>query len=183
MPVQPIAEGQRPEADNVYILLPNQYVEIKQGRFRLEERKANDRVPSPINTFFRSVAADPKNFAIGVILSGADSDGASGPKTIKDEGGFALVQSPESAQHRSMPCNSIAADHVDFIGTPAELALELARLAHQFSRPDLIPLEKGDAPSSDERAFLAILGLLREARALSCSSTNRRHSGGGSRVA
>ena len=166
MPVQPIEEGQRPEPDNIYVLLPNQYVQLKRGLFRLEERRAEDRVPSPINTFFRSVAADQKNFAIGVILSGADSDGASGLKTIKEEGGFALVQSPDSAQHGSMPRNSIAADHVDFVGLPAELALELSRLAHQFSRPELIPLEKGDAPSGDDRAFQGILRLLRDVSGL-----------------
>lgn len=166
MPVQPIEEGQRPQPDNVYVLLPNEYVQLKHGQFRLEERRPDDRVPLPINTFFRSVALDQKNFAIGVILSGADSDGASGLKTIKEEGGFALVQSPDSAQHGSMPRNSIAADHVDVVGLPAELALELARLAHQFSLPAMVPLEKGEAPTGDDRAFQGILRLLRDVSGL-----------------
>ena len=105
MPVQPIVEGQRPEPDSVYILLPNQYVQLKQGRFRLEERRADDRVPSPINTFFRSVAAEQKNFAIGVILSGADSDGASGLKTIKTRAASHWCKPP--TRHNTGACRAI----------------------------------------------------------------------------
>ncbi len=161
MPVHEIEEGQRPEPDHVYVLLPNWYLEMREGRFRLQERRADDRAPATINTFFRSVAADQRNYAIGVVLSGADSDGASGLKTIKGEGGFALVQSPESAVHGSMPRNSIAADHVDVVLPPAELALELARLAHQFTRPDLVSLEGGNTPEGEDKAFEAILRLLR----------------------
>lgn len=166
MPVHTIEDGQQPQQDTVYILLPNQYVEMRDGRFHLEERGTEDRTPATINRFFRSVAADQKNFAIGVVLSGADSDGASGLKTIKEEGGFALVQTPESAVHSSMPRNSIAADHVDIVLPPAELALELARLAHQFTRPELIPLEQGETKDGDERAFQSILRLLRDVSGL-----------------
>ncbi len=162
MPVLPVEEGQRPVPNHVYILLPNQFVRLQNGVFRLEERQLSDRAPSTIDIFFRSVAIDMKHHAIGVVLSGADSDGALGLKTIKGEGGIALVQSPASALHSSMPRNSIAADHVDLILPPDEIALELARLGYQFTRPDVLVLEDGKTPAGDEQAFQRILQLLHE---------------------
>ncbi len=161
MPVHPIREGERPLPDQVFVLLPGYLVRLEGGVFRLEERKADDRSLATVNVFFRSLADDQRNFAVGVVLSGADGDGAEGLKTIKGEGGFALVQSPDSAVQTGMPRASIAADHVDVIEPPAGLAAELQRLAHQFSRPELRPLEEGKTPEGEERSFHKILQLLR----------------------
>ena len=66
-----------------------------------------------LTSSFAPLAADQKNRAIGVVLSGMDSDGALGLKAIKGEGGIAMVQSPESARFPDMPRSSISADHVD----------------------------------------------------------------------
>ena len=170
MSVVPMEEGQTPEPDHLYILTPNVDATIQNGRFRLHPRPGSPAHHLPIDLFFRSLAADQKNHAIGVVLSGADSDGALGLKTIKGEGGIALVQSPESAQHSSMPRNSIAADHVDLVLRPAEIAAELQRLAAQFRRPAIRELdESGPAGSagstgiSDETGgnFTRILQMLR----------------------
>jgi two-component system, chemotaxis family, CheB/CheR fusion protein len=81
-----------------------------------------------IDGFFRPRAADQKNRAIGIVLSGMDSDGALGLKAIKGEGGISIVQAPESARFPDMPVNSIEADHVDLVASPADIARELARL-------------------------------------------------------
>ena len=161
MPVLPIEEGQRPLPNQVYVLLPNQLVTLQVGVFRLQSREANDRSPATVNIFFRSLAEDQKNFAVGVVLSGADGDGAEGLKAIKGEGGFALVQSPDSAIQAGMPRSSIAADHVDAVLPPAALALELARIAEQFVRPELRFLERGKAPEGEDQFFPRILQLLR----------------------
>ncbi len=50
---------------------------------------------------------------MGVVLSGADSDGTDGLRAIKAHGGIALVQHPEEATVPSMPLAAIAADHPD----------------------------------------------------------------------
>ena len=161
MPVHSIQEGQRPEPNNVYVLLPGFLVRLKGGVFQLEPRTPGERSLAAVDVFFRSLGADQKNYAIGVVLSGADGDGASGLKAIKGEGGFALVQSPESAQHSSMPRSSIAADHVDLVVPPRELATELQRLALQFTRPGVRLLEESDVPITDEQSFGRILQMLR----------------------
>lgn len=161
MPVVSVEDGQRPLADHLYVVLPNQSVTLREGLFRVEHRQTSDRIPRTIDKFFHSLAADQKNHAIGVVLSGADADGALGLKAIKGEGGIAIVQSPDTAVHSGMPRSSIASDHVDLVIPPAEIAVELARLARQFTRPEVRSLEIGIAPSTDEQSFQKILQQLR----------------------
>ena len=161
MPVVHIEDGQRPQPNHLYVLLPNQWLTLREGVFHIEEPSAGDRHPRTIDRFFFSLASDQKNHAVGVVLSGADSDGALGLKAIKGEGGIALVQTPDSAAHGWMPRSSIAADHVDLIIPPAEIAVELGRLGHQFSRPEVRSLEVGAASPEGELSFQRILQLLR----------------------
>lgn len=161
MPVAPVEDGQRPLADHLYVALPNQLLTLREGLFRVEHRLVSDRIPRTIDKFFYSLATDQKNHAIGVVLSGADADGALGLKAIKGEGGIAIVQSPDTAVHSGMPRSSIASDHVDLVIPPAEIAVELGRLARQFTRPEVRSLEVGAAPSTDEQSFQKILQQLR----------------------
>ena len=161
MPVWPIEEAQRPLPNHIFVLMPNQLVTLESGIFRLHPRAANDRSPATVNRFFRSLAEQQRNLAIGVVLSGADGDGAEGLKTIKGEGGFALVQSPDTAAQAGMPRSSIALDHVDVVLPPAALATELEHIAHQFTRPEVRSLEEGRPPEGDDQTFQRILQLLR----------------------
>lgn len=161
MPLSAAKHGLRPEPNHIYILQPNEVLTIRHGIFQTEERPPGHHGPLVIDTFMGSLAEDQKNRAIGVVLSGADGDGATGLKAIKGQGGLTLVQSPESAAQPSMPRNSIAADHVDLVVPPAEIALELARLAYHFARPEIRSLEEGNIDKGDEPAFQRILDLLR----------------------
>ena len=53
--------------------------------------------------FFRHLAADQKEKAIGIVLSGMGSDGTLGLRTIKEQLGMAMVQDPASAKYDGMP--------------------------------------------------------------------------------
>lgn len=167
MPVVPIEDGEQPLPNQLHVLTPNFDASLENGCFRLHARARGHAHHLPIDVFFRSLAADQKNFSIGVVLSGGDSDGALGLKTIKGEGGIALVQAPDTAQHSSMPRNSIAADHVDLVLAPAEISGELQRLAEQFSRPGVRHLEESDGSDQSGTAeleaqyFARILQMLR----------------------
>ncbi len=161
MPVSPAENGIRPAPNHIYILQPNQVLKIRDGIFQTEERQQGHAGSLVIDIFMRCLAQDQKNHAIGVVLSGADGDGAAGMKTIKGQGGLTLVQSPETAAQPSMPRNSIAADHVDLVVPPAEIALELGRLAYHFARPEIRSLEEGKIDHDDEQSFQRILQLLR----------------------
>ncbi len=157
MQVSEVQSGERPERNQVYIIPPNTKVSICGGLLQLEPRSQEDRPPRPVDYFFRSLASDQKNRAIGIVLSGTDSDGALGLRAIKGEGGISIVQQPESARFSDMPRNGIAADHVDLILTPAQIAVELGRLSARFVRPELDSLES----MGDDADFIRIVNLLR----------------------
>jgi len=159
MPVTEIQDQMRPEPNHVYILPPGSVLTMSRGLLQLAPRPEH-RPSLVIDEFFRSLAADQKNHAVGVVVSGMDSDGALGLKAIKGEGGIAIVQAPESARFPSMPRSSISADHIDLVVPPADIGLELARLASQFSRPELRSLEEGQSPAGQEQQFTRILNQL-----------------------
>jgi two-component system, chemotaxis family, CheB/CheR fusion protein len=157
MPVHSIECGQRPLQNHLYVLQPNQTLTMCGGIFHVEQPGLEEHFPRAIDKFFCSLATDQKNHAIGVMLSSAEADGAMGLKAIKGEGGIALVACPDS----DAPRGSIAGDQVDLVVPPAEIALELGRLAHQFVRPEVRSLENGLISPDDEQTYQKILQLLR----------------------
>jgi two-component system CheB/CheR fusion protein len=85
MPVHEVEDGTRPEPDQVYVIPANARLILRQGALQLEKRPPTDRIPRPIDIFFRSLAEEQKARAIGIVLSGTDSDGALGLRAIKGD--------------------------------------------------------------------------------------------------
>jgi two-component system, chemotaxis family, CheB/CheR fusion protein len=100
---------------------------IAAGKLQLlpQDRYARRR---GIDQFFSSLAEDCGHKAIGVVLSGAMSDGTLGLEAIKAAGGITFAQN-ESAQHDSMPRSAVASGCVDFVLPPQKIAEEIARIA------------------------------------------------------
>jgi two-component system, chemotaxis family, CheB/CheR fusion protein len=159
MPVSVIEDGVTPEPNRVYVLAPKTLATISGGQLRIEPRPER-RITLAIDHFFQALAADQKNHAIGVLLSGMDSDGTLGLRQIKDEGGIAIVQTPATARYPEMPRSSLLADHIDLVLAPLEIAGELARLARQFSCPSIRAVELDALPEDDKHQFARIVHLL-----------------------
>ncbi len=68
-----------------------------------------------IDVLFESAAAVFHNTLIGVVLSGANADGAQGLKAIKQRGGLAIVQNPQTAEASAMPKAALASTPVDHV--------------------------------------------------------------------
>lgn len=66
------------------------------------EEPVNFSRPS-INVLFESVACIPNINALGVVMTGANGDGALGLKKIVENGGQAIVQNPKEALFSQMP--------------------------------------------------------------------------------
>jgi two-component system CheB/CheR fusion protein len=156
MPVVQVQDGVHVEPDRVYVIPPNATMVLLDGSLRVS-RPAQElsHRRRPIDEFFVSLAENMHNRAIGVILSGAASDGTLGLKAIKAEGGITFAQDT-TARFDGMPRNAIAAGVVDFVLPPRRIADELARLAHH---PMSVP-----APETllgDSSAMQRILAVVR----------------------
>jgi two-component system CheB/CheR fusion protein len=131
MPVIEARDGTAAEPDHVYVIPPDAALTISGGVLRLSAREAAPARHMTIDTFFRSLAADAKNRAIGVVLSGSSSDGALGIRAIKAEGGITFAQDEKSAGFDMMPRAAAATGAVDFVLPPEAIAGELAQIARQ----------------------------------------------------
>lgn len=81
-----------------------------------------------IDVLFESAADEYQERAIGVILTGANRDGARGLAAIKSRGGITLVEDPDSAACREMPETAIAKTTPDWILPLKEIAVRLNKL-------------------------------------------------------
>ena len=117
-----IEEGMQATGNQVHVLPEDAAVTIDGDVFHLHP-KEHDPSPTVIDRFMRSLAEAHGPRAVGVILSGGGNDGALGLKAIKLNGGLALVQDPETAQHPSMPRFAIDSASPDYVSeTPGLLS-------------------------------------------------------------
>jgi two-component system, chemotaxis family, CheB/CheR fusion protein len=135
LPVQEATDGVIVERNHVYVIPPNTEMRLQRRTLRLRPRPPRPRAHMPVDVFLFSLAEEQSSRAMGVVLSGADSDGTRGLQAIQQAGGRTFAQD-RTAKVSAMPENSIASGAVDFIGSPEEIAHELVRLA-QEPRPDL----------------------------------------------
>jgi two-component system, chemotaxis family, protein-glutamate methylesterase/glutaminase len=114
-PVQDVEDKMPIEPFNVYIAPPDYHVLVERGSFALsvDERVQYSR-PS-IDVLFESAAYAYGPAVIGIILTGANQDGAAGLALVKRRGGVAVIQDPRSALKRTMPDAAIAATAADAI--------------------------------------------------------------------
>ena len=125
MKVVEVKDRMEVQPNHVYVIPPNADLAILHGKLQVLEPVAPRGQRLPIDFFFRHLAADQKEKAIGIILSGMGSDGTLGLKAIKENLGMAMVQDPASAKYDSMPRSAINTGMVDYIapaqGLPAKL--------------------------------------------------------------
>ncbi len=127
MDVLEITNGLIVEKNTVYIIPPNNDLVIQNRSLQLLKPKEARGHRLPIDTFFRSLAKDQQDHAIGIILSGTGSDGTLGVKAINAESGLVIVQTPASCEFDGMPTSAIATCRVDFQLPPIEMMPELLR--------------------------------------------------------
>ena len=115
MPVVDARDGEKVEAEHVYVLPPSAILTIRGGRLRLRRTGPADRERAPIDVFFTSLVTDQAEHAIGIVLSGGGHDGTLGLKSIKENGGLTIAQGTNVTRPRfaEMPSSAVAAGIVD----------------------------------------------------------------------
>ena len=131
--IEVVTDGMALKPNHIYLIPPKMNMTIFHGILYLNELGVNRTLNLPIDIFFRSLAKDQEKNAVGIILSGAGSDGTLGIKAIKEFGGMTMAQDEKSAKFESMPHSSISTGMVDIIKPPKQLAEELINyLKHPF---------------------------------------------------
>jgi chemotaxis methyl-accepting protein methylase/signal transduction histidine kinase len=115
-------DGVRVEPNRVYVIPPNAYLSIRERKLRLSRPTAPRSLRMAVDFFFRSLAEDQEENAIGIVLSGTASDGTLGLKEVKAGGGMTMVQDPQTAQHDGMPRSAIASGSADYVLPAEEMA-------------------------------------------------------------
>ncbi len=146
MPVVQVQDGQKVEADHVYVIPPGKYLTSLDGHLRLVDLRSERGRRVAVDLFFRSLADTHGPHAAAVVLSGADGDGAIGIKRIKERGGLTIAQDPDEAEHSSMPQAAIDTGMVDWVLSVAEMPKRLLEYRDNELRLKL-PSEDGPPPA------------------------------------
>ncbi len=105
--VRDVDDKARIMAGSIYIAPADYHLLIEDGCFALSlDEPVNHSRPS-IDVTFISAAETYGARSVGVVLTGANADGAQGLKRIHDRGGLTLVQDPATAESPIMPAAAI----------------------------------------------------------------------------
>ncbi len=104
MPVKEVEEKEPVLPGHVYIAPANYHLLIEQDRtFSLDISSPVLYSRPSIDVTFESAAEVYKHKLLGIILTGANNDGARGLQILVSKGGQALVQDPAEAEANLMP--------------------------------------------------------------------------------
>ena len=129
----PISEPEDKEdifPGRAYLAPRDYHLLVENGSFALSTDPPVSFARPSIDMLFESVANEYRERAIGVVLTGANRDGACGLAAIKLRGGVTLVEDPASAACREMPDAAIAATEVDKILPLQDIAPCLGQLSN-----------------------------------------------------
>jgi two-component system, chemotaxis family, protein-glutamate methylesterase/glutaminase len=133
---EPLRRGHAYLAPRDYHLL------IANQSFALSTDPAVGFARPSIDVLFESAADEYQERAIGVILTGANRDGARGLAAIKSRGGLTLVENPASAACPEMPEAAIAQTKPDWILPLEKIAPRLQKLSESPAPRELAELRE-----------------------------------------
>lgn len=123
----------------VYLAPADYHLLVERGAFHLSVDGAVAHSRPSIDVLFESAADAYGSSLVGVILTGANADGAKGAKRIRERGGFLIAQDPATAEAPAMPKAVIDSVRVDRI-------LPLDRIG-----PFLVELDRSSVSAAGQR--------------------------------
>jgi two-component system chemotaxis response regulator CheB len=118
---------------NVYLAPANYHMSVELGNhFALStEEMLNNSRPS-IDITLGTCAFAYKEKLIGILLSGANKDGALGMKYIRERGGLTIVQEPTECMIDTMPRSALAITQIDHVLRIDQIVEFLKELDSQY---------------------------------------------------
>lgn len=115
-------EKEEIQAGCVYIAPPDYHLLIeKDETLSLSSDKLVRYSRPSIDVLFESAAIVFKDRLVGIMLTGANSDGAAGIEAVKKYGGLTIAQDPKEADFPVMPKASVETGKIDHVLTLAEI--------------------------------------------------------------
>lgn len=130
--------------NHAYVMGEGIEITCVRDRLRCHER-VQGRPSRPIDRFFNSLAQSWRCRALGVILSGAGSDGTLGLQAMQTQGARTFVQEPTSALFSCMPRN--ARPFADACLEPRALGDEIMRSLREFRADNQRPRSQLSQPA------------------------------------
>ncbi len=109
LPVRTIEDKQPIEEGHVYFAPPDYHLLVERGFFELNVDVPVQFARPSIDVLFESAVDAYGERVIGVVLTGANADGAAGLSCIHKKGGFTIVQNPATAEKPDMPLAALEA--------------------------------------------------------------------------
>lgn len=126
MAIHKVVDGIEVKANAIYLIPARNDMEMRNGRLYLNSVQSEKLSPHhPIDTFFNSLAEDQGSKSIGIILSGAGSDGTMGIQTIHEKEGLVMVQDEASARFGGMPHSAVSSGIADYVLAPEDMPVTL----------------------------------------------------------
>ncbi|MCA0032110.1 chemotaxis protein CheB [Mesorhizobium sp. B263B2A] len=160
---------------NIYVAPPGFHLLLHGDHMMLRRGPRENLARPAIDPLFRSAALSYGASVIGVLLSGALSDGTAGLRAVKAVGGIAAVQHPKDALVPSMVESALQYVEVDHCVPAAELARLLAKLAAEpadstLPAPPMVRLEA--AIAAQEHSTMKEADRLGELSVFTCPECN-----------
>lgn len=168
LPIRRVENGMAVEPNTIFLIPPKKEMIISGGCLFLADKEKGHDLSLPIDHFFRSLAQDAGERAIGIILSGTGSDGSRGICDIHEAGGLVLAQNEETAKFDGMPRSAQNTGIVDCMLPPEKMPEAIVKFRTR-------PLAEIDcSPEAKERAEArhgldAVFGLLRDEQGIDFS--------------
>ncbi len=145
---EPIRRG------HVYIAPPDQHMLVADGHIELSGGPRENHFRPAIDPLFRTAAAAYGNRLVGLVLSGALSDGTIGLAAIKARGGVTIVQDPAEALVTGMPASAMSAGGIDFVLSSQELMDQLPSIMRARPVATEPPRERMPASEPPEHGII-----------------------------
>jgi two-component system chemotaxis response regulator CheB len=115
-----------------YVAAPDYHLLVEDHALALTTDEPVQYARPSIDVLLQTAAESYRERCVGVVLTGANADGASGLARVAELGGAAIVQDPETAERDEMPRAALArvpGARVAPVGEIASLVVELCGVA------------------------------------------------------